>query len=150
MRRLDHDPDADTRVGMPVEQALADGLQHLRGRDLGHQDHVGARRRRGREIVGEPRRVEAVDAHEHLAAAEAAGLDGLGDQPACLGLGVGRDRVLEVEDDGVDRQGLGLLHGAGVRSRHVEHAAARANRHVLSPEWRGLARPSRRRATARP
>ena len=47
-------------------------------------------------------------------------------------LRVGRDRILEVEDDGVGRQGARLLDGAGIRSRHVEHAAARTDGHVKS------------------
>ena len=71
-----------------------------------------------------PWRVDAVDADKHLAIAEAAGLDRVGDLPAGLLLGVGRDRVLEIEDHAVDREGLGLLQRAGVGARHVEHAAA--------------------------
>ena len=48
-------------------------------------------------------------------------------------LGVGRDRILEVEDDGVGRQRARLLDRAGVRSRHVEHAAARTDGHGKAP-----------------
>ena len=48
---------------------------------------------------------------------------------ARLLLGVGRDRVFKVKDDAVGRQGARLFDGAGVRSRHVEHAAAWAKGH---------------------
>ncbi len=49
--------------------------------------------------------------------------DGLG--PG-VGLGVGGDGVLEVEDDRVGRDRLRLLEGALVGRRHVQHRAARA------------------------
>ena len=53
--------------------------------------------------VGEPPLgVEPVDAHHDFARAEAAGLDRLPHLLARGCLGLGRDRVLEVEDDGVD------------------------------------------------
>ena len=76
----------------------------LGARDLRHQDGVGRGVRGGGEIVGMPGRVDAVDADEHLARAEAAGLDRVGDLLARGFLGVGRDRILEVEDDAVGRQ----------------------------------------------
>src|SRR5262245_1365953 len=82
-----------------------------------------------------PGGVEAVDADYDLARAEAARLDGVGDLLAGGGLGVGRHRILEVEDDGVGRQGTRLLDRAGVRSRHVKDAAARTDGHFcqISP-----------------
>ena len=65
------------------------------------------------QIVGMPGRVDAVDAHEHLARAEAAGLDRLDHLLARLLLGVGRDRVLQVEDHAVDRQRPRLVDARG-------------------------------------
>ena len=43
---------------------------------------------------------------------------------AGLGLGVGGDGVLEIEDQGVGREALGLLEGALVGAGHVEDGAA--------------------------
>ena len=76
--------------------------------------------------VGEPLLgVEAVDADHDLAGTEAAGLDRRPHLLARVALGLGRDRVLEVQDDRIDRQGAGLFDGAVVASRHIESAAAR-------------------------
>jgi hypothetical protein len=55
------------------------------------------------QVFGMPGRVEPVDPDEHLAPAEAARLHGVGDLFARLLLGFGRHRVLEIEDDAVDR-----------------------------------------------
>ena len=103
--------------------------------DLGHQDPVRPGVGGGVEIVGMPGRVDAVDPDEHLALTEAAGLHRVGDLLAGLLLGLGRHRVLEIEDHAIGRQRAGLFDGAGVRSRHVEHAAARTKGHGSPPGW---------------
>ena len=86
--------------------------------------------RGGVEIVGVPGRIDAVDADEHLAAAETAGLDRVGNLLARGFLGVRRDRIFEVEDDAVGGKGLRLLQRPGVGARHIKHAAARADGHA--------------------
>ena len=43
-------------------------------------------------------------------------------------LGLGRDRVFEVKDQRVGRQRAGLFERARIGARHVEDAAARADR----------------------
>ena len=113
-RRLDHRPDPGLQIGLHVEQALADPFELRHLRDLRDQDGVRPGMRRGIEIVGMPRRVDAVDPDEHLARAEAAGLHRLDDLMARLLLGLGRDRVLEIEDHAVDRQRARLLDRARV------------------------------------
>ncbi len=124
-RRLDHRPDLDLVVGAEIHQAIGQVLQRARLRDLGHQDDVRARVV-DHVDVGEPMLgVEAVDADRDLARAEAAGLDRRPHLLARVGLGLRRDRILEVQDDGVDRQRAGLFDGAFVGSRHIESAAAR-------------------------
>ena len=55
--------------------------------------------RGGGKIVGVPGRVDAVDADEHLAGAEAAGLDRVDHLLARGFLRLGRDRILKVEND---------------------------------------------------
>ena len=129
LRRLDHRPDAGFEVTLHVEQALADQFQRVDLADLRYQDAVRPGVGGGVEIIGVPRRLDAVDPDEHLAAAEAAGLHRVGDLLARLLLCLGRHRILEIEDHAVDRQGARLFDGAGVRSRHVEHAAARTKGH---------------------
>jgi hypothetical protein len=72
--------------------------------------------------------VERIDADDQLAAAIAAGLDRRPDLVARRRLGVGGDRILEVEDQPVGGQGAPLFECAGVRAGHVKHAAAGADR----------------------
>ena len=88
---------------MQVEQPLADPFELVRVADLGHQDGVGPRLTGGGQVVGMPGRVDAVDAHHHLARPEAADLHGVHDLLAGRRLGVGRDHILEVEDDRIGR-----------------------------------------------
>jgi hypothetical protein len=73
--------------------------------DLRHQDAVRPGVGGGVEIISVPRRLDAVDPDEHLAPAEAAGLHRVGDLLAGLLLGLGRHRILEIEDHAVGRQG---------------------------------------------
>ena len=76
---------AHTRVasGVPASSSTRPTRTRSAGvRHLGHQDGVGRGLGRGVEVVRAPRRVEAVDADEHLAQAVAAGLD-RGRTPAC-------------------------------------------------------------------
>jgi hypothetical protein len=103
--------------------------------DLRHQHRVGLRLGDRVEIVEPPFRVEAVDAHDHLAGAEPAGDDGIRHLLAGGRLAVGRHRILEIEDDGVGRQAACFLDRAGVRSRHVEHAPARTDGHGDVSRW---------------
>ena len=52
-------------------------------------------------------------------------------------LGVGRHRILQIEDQRVGGKRARLFQCAGVRARHIEHAAARADGgHDRSPEGR--------------
>ena len=119
-------------IGAHVEQAAADHLEHIRVDDFRHQDGVGRGVGGGGEIVGMPGRVDAVDADEHLALAEAAGLDRVDNLLARRFLGVGRDRILKIENDAVGGKRLGLLQRAGIGARHVQHAAARTDGHAAN------------------
>ena len=83
----------------------------------------------GVDIVAKPRRVERIQPDDHLAMPESPGAHGLCHLDARIRLGVGRDRVLEIENDAIDRQRFRFVDRAGVRARHVEHAAARADGH---------------------
>jgi len=116
-----------------IEQSAADELERGVGRHFRHDDGVRRGVRGGGQIVGMPRRVDAVDADHHLAMTETAGLHRVAHLLARRLLGVGRDRVLEVEDDAVDGQRLGFLQRAGIRARHIEYAAARTDGHCNCP-----------------
>src|SRR5262249_39676881 len=74
-----------------------------------------------------------IDRDENLAAAEAAGAHRLAHLPARIRFRVGRDRVLEIEDQRIGRERPRLLDRPRVRSGHVEHAAARTHVHGTSP-----------------
>jgi hypothetical protein len=70
-----------------------------------------------------------VDPHEHFAAPETADLERSDHLRLRRLLGGRRNGILEVENDSVHGKRARLLDGAGVGARHVEHAAARPNRH---------------------
>ena len=89
--------------------------------DLGHGD-----------VVDPPGRIEAVDADQHLALAEPAGRNRLGDLVARHSLGVRRHRILEVENDAVGGQIGRLFQRPRVRSRHEQQAAARTDHGLVS------------------
>ena len=106
-----------------------------RFRDLRNQDGVGPRLGRGGEVFRPPLAVERIDPHDHLAGAEAARLDRVRDLLPRRRLGLGGDGILEIENDGIAGQGLGFFERARIRSRHVEHAAARTDGHVGKLPW---------------
>jgi len=90
-------------VGADVDETLAHVLQVVGTGHLRHQHRVGLGLGYGVEIVQPPLGVETVDAHDDLARPEGAGCDGLEHLLAGGGLALGRNRILEVENDGVGR-----------------------------------------------
>jgi hypothetical protein len=124
------------RSGAPAfAMAAAGGDRGPRPAHLGQEDDVGAGRRERLQVLGAPGRVEAVEPHHHLARAEAALAHRLRHLAAGDLLGVGRHRVLEVEDHDVGGQRAGLFQRAGVGAGHVEDGAAGTDavRHGISP-----------------
>ncbi len=81
----------------------------------------------GDQIVLRPGGGWAVDAQQDLAAAITALLERGEHLGASRLLGIGRDRVLEIEDQPVGGQGAGLVERARVGSRHIENGTTRAN-----------------------
>jgi hypothetical protein len=80
-------------------------------------------------VIDPPRGVEPIDAHDYLARAETTRFGrGHALQPRAL-LGIRRNPILEVEDNGVAGQRLCLLPCPGIVTRHVEHAAADMKAH---------------------
>ncbi len=123
--RLDHGPDLGVVGGPAGLERRLDGV-HVGGRvHLGHDDGVGAGLGDRGDVVGVPLGVEAVDPDRQLLGAVLAATAAAAHDPvAGLGLGVGGDGVLEVEDEGVGGEALGLLERPLVGAGHVEHGAA--------------------------
>ena len=115
-------------AGAPAAFNARQRVQLGRAFDLGQQHGVGAGGGEGARVVQSPRRVQRVDARHAFAPAVAAGLQGGGHLRARLWLGVGRDRVLQVQDQHVGIQASGLVERAGVGAGHVERGAAGAGR----------------------
>ena len=127
-RRLHHAPQRQIRRAAGVVQH-GERLAHRIGAlDLGDQHGVGARPRRRGEIGLAPRGRQRVDAHDRLARAIAACPQRGAHLLARARLGLGRDRVLEVEDQRIGRQALRLVERARIGARHVEHAATGTDR----------------------
>ncbi len=128
VRRLHHRPDAG-RVRRAV-LAHHSGGQHDRPRsvDLGQENGVRPGRGGGDKVLRAPWRMRPIDPDDHLAPAEIAP-----DRPdhlrPSLHLGVGRNRILEIEDQRVGGQRRRLGQGLGVGAGHIEDAATRVNEH---------------------
>ncbi len=138
------DPGTGARDGRRVEDA-ARGLQHaphrgrgaqhvqrrghgVRGLDLGEQDRVHGGVGDGGQIVGAPRRAGGIHPHDDLARTVAAGPHRRQHLGARGGLRLGRDRVLQIQDERVGGQGAGLLERPRVRAGHEQHAPPRGHR----------------------
>ena len=127
-RRFAHGPQGKVGGRAGRVQCPRQRVQLGRAFDLGQQHGVGAGGGEGARVVQSPRRVQRVDARHAFASAVAAGLQGGRHLRARLWLGVGRDRVLQVQDQHVGIQASGLVERAGVGAGHVERGAAGAGR----------------------
>ena len=128
VRRLHHRPDAG-----PVRRAVLPhhpGRVHDRARPVDLRKENGVRAGGGGDdkIVRPPGRVRPIDADDDLTSAEIA-LDRRDHLGARHFLGVGRDRIFQIEDQRVGRQCRGLGERLGVGAGHVEGAAARTGKH---------------------
>jgi hypothetical protein len=72
---------------------------------------------------------------DHFTRAEAAGRHRGHDLLASGRLGLGRNRVFQIEDHRVAGQGLRLFQRARIGTGHVKHAAARTGGHVGILLW---------------
>ena len=101
-------------VGADVDQPLCDVFEVLNARHLWHQHSIGFGPGGGIEVLQPPFGVETVDAHDHLARPETAGLERVAHGEACRRLGLGHDRILQIEHDAIDRQRARLLDRPGI------------------------------------
>jgi len=95
--------------------------------NLRDEDGVGCGFRGGNEVGRAPDGLERVGPDDELAPSIAPFLDHRAHPLARLNLDLGRNRILQIENERVGRQRLCLLEGAVIGSRHVEDAAARTN-----------------------
>jgi len=125
--RFNHAPNAKPcrRAGALQQQRRLP--HHVGTFDLGQDNPISAARRHRDQIVAAPRRVQPIDPDQDFTTAIAAFRQRRGNIGSRLILSVRRDRVLQIEDKSVRRQGTAFLQGAWVRSRHVKSGTARAN-----------------------
>ena len=111
----------------PLERL--DDLAHVaRVARLRHHVAVGSRRERRLEVGAAERAPDRIHPHPALAATELAAPEPLRHDRPCRRLAVGRDRVLEVEDEAVGREREGLGEHPLVTARdEVERAPAAAH-----------------------
>ena len=102
---------------------------------LGQKNRIGTHGGGGGKIIVAPGRIHGVDADDQFALAIAAFLDGVPDLVPRHFLGVGGDRVLQVQDQPVGGKGASLFQCPGVGPRHVKDGAARTRgfQHSQSP-----------------
>src|SRR5262249_14541929 len=98
-----------------------------------YQYCVGRSAGGGDEVARMPGRINAVHSNKDFASAEAARLHCIGHLLTRRLLRFGRDRILEVENHAIGRQRFRLLERAGIGTRHIEHTAARTDRHCVRP-----------------
>ena len=124
--RLDHGPDLGV-FGRPTRLKPSLDGRHIGGRvHLGHHNGGGPGGRGGRQVVGVPVGVQPVHPDGQLAVAVLAGGQGGHDVVTGLGLGIGRHGILQVEDQRVGGQPLGLLERTRVGAGHVQHRTSGA------------------------
>ena len=131
-RRLDHAHEPDAARGQAVH-LLQPGerpgrkADFLRRADLRQQDRIGFGRRDGQQITVAGQRVQRVDAHDDLGAAEIERRQGLRHHVARQILVAGRDSILQVEDQAVGPALRGFGDHRFAVAGHVEQAAAEAD-----------------------
>ena len=145
-------PTGRLRVGFEPRQHLVHSAELVGRLGLRHADDAQPGADDGIEIVAPQGGVDAIDPDGD---ARRGKMDPRrqrrGDQPAGIGLGVRRHRVLEIEDDGV---GAGIEHlpehalAAAWREQvRAAHDAVRSSRHQITPRafrsaMRGSSSPS--------
>ncbi len=115
-RRFDHAPERVARPGGRRRNRV--GMFNL------GQQHAVQRQPPGQIEIG--RAIGGADAQDQLTPAPVGGECG-GDAGARRVLRFGRDRVFEVEDHAIDRQGPRLFERAGLVAGHIEHRPAGAD-----------------------
>ena len=100
---------------------------------LRHAQGIHPGPERGAEVGLQQAALHTVHADEHRQPLGKAAFQGRGDDLAGTDLGIGRDPVFEVEDDGIRAVSGGLLDHLGAMTRHKEEAAQdpRRARHGL-------------------
>ncbi len=125
-RRLDHAPELDAAERAGIRQRILGALDIGGGVDFRDENGVRPGGDGGPDVAHAPGRIERVHTDRDFALAITAELDRATNLGAGLFLGVGRDRVFEIEDQRIGRDFLRFFKRAAIRAGHVENAAARA------------------------
>ena len=104
LRGLDHGPDGELRISAGSIQVCCDAAYLLGGTHLGYGDAVRPGGNGGGKVIGVPRGVHAVDAHDDFTIAVTATLDGCHGIVAGSHLRIGGNGVLQIDDDAVTWQ----------------------------------------------
>ena len=99
---------------------------------LGNEDGIRVHLRRHLQVLHPPWRVQPIDADHQFAPAITTGPDGRSHLGARLCLGIGRHRILEVEDERIGGKRPCLFKRPLIGAGHVENAASGSQGHVNS------------------
>ncbi len=132
-RRLHHGPQPRLGRRVDVGQHLDHREDVARLGNLGHQDRIGGDAHGRPQVVHAPRRLDGIGANDELAPPVAAGLHRRADAGARRRLRLGRNGILQIEDQRIGGKRLRLLERALVGARHIEDAAAWADVHANPP-----------------
>ena len=125
-RRLHHAPEGEARRRAGGDEHRFRLAHRIGALDLGQEHAIDRHLGRGDEVGVAPGARQRIDAQQRLALAIATLAQRGGDGVARARLGVGRDGILEIEDQRIGRQRARLLQRARVGAGHIEHRAARA------------------------
>ncbi len=106
--------------------------------DFRNKDGIGRRFGSRKQIVRTPRRFKRVWPNDQLAPAISTVLDHTADFFPRLVLGFRRNRILQVEDQRICSDRLGLFQSPVIGPRHVKNTAAWTDLHQVSPKSKCL------------
>ena len=131
-RRLHHRPEPNALRQPRLAEPSCPGHDVVRAPNLGNEDGIRLRAAERGEVGGAPRRVEGIDAHHELTPTITPGSNRRRDLGPGDLLGLGRDRVFEIEDERIGGKRPCLLQRPRIRAWEVKEAAAQPDHGCVS------------------